>query len=818
MPSIFSVYPSYLQPKTRIARQRTKRRKIGAEGGEFAGSSAVSLNSESTITVSSCNDLNMDTLNVMPMSTNLTPRKKALKSKIKNLQQKIRRRNTKISSMSELIKTLSDKKFISDDITSFLDRNFSGLKLDLIKNEIQNVYAKPQGSRYSDAVKQFALTLYYYSPKAYAFVRSILQLPHPSSLQNWCKSVNCKPGFLSEVLEHLRMQTDQNPAMSDCALIIDSMSIRKQIIYNRSEGKYVGYVDTGTALMQDYDIAATEALTFMLIGLKTTWKFPIAYFLVDHVSAHIQEQLITVALSLCANAGLRVWSVTCDGTASNVDTLRRLGCSFGSTFETICPTFKHPTKGYDVYAIFDVCHMIKLARNAFSDMGKFVSEQGEIDWNYIKMLFDLQEKEGLHLANRISLDHVHWHNHKMKVKLAVQVLSSSVADALQFLQEIEEHNFISCSETVEFIRCLDRLFDTLNSHSQYGKGFKRAITSTNIDYLYSVCEKLCRYLLTLKLMHGELVINSKRKTFVLGFCVAVKSIFGISKELLASGAAYVPTYRFSQDHIEILFSCIRQKGGWNNNPNCVQFQGALRRLLIKNSVTASKVANCAAPGDSTMSSLFQLKWSRRKPAKMDTVENLDDMSEDILFAFLDYDISIYKCNVLFYIAGFLVKRIAKTVSCEQCSALLFYSPSRDAIYDHNYQLPSPYAKFLMVKNKGGLVIPAVQVYEVLLICETVFRAVSISDIRNIKKSKLVYHVVKQVLARPVLINYFHSAACDVDFAMENVHGVSIIKKIADLFFDVRLFYYSKKVTQSLLKNKEGSKRFIFNKLILFSNQ
>ena len=83
MPSIFSVYPSYLQPKTRIARQRTKRRKIGAEGGEFAGSSAVSLNSESTITVSSCNDLNMDTLNVMPMSTNLTPRKKHLKVKYK---------------------------------------------------------------------------------------------------------------------------------------------------------------------------------------------------------------------------------------------------------------------------------------------------------------------------------------------------------------------------------------------------------------------------------------------------------------------------------------------------------------------------------------------------------------------------------------------------------------------------------------------------------------------------------------------------------------------------------------------------------------
>ena len=64
-------------------------------------------------------------------------------------------------------------------------------------------------------------------------------------------------------------------------------------------------------------------------------------------------------------------------------------------------------------------------------------------------------------------------------------------------------------------------------------------------------------LLTLKLMHGELVIKSKRKTFVLGFCVAVKSIFGISKKFLVSGAASIPTYRFSQDHIQILFSCIR---------------------------------------------------------------------------------------------------------------------------------------------------------------------------------------------------------------------------------------------------------------------
>ena len=208
--------------------------------------------------------------------------------------------------MSELIRTLSDKSFVTEDVASFLDRNFFGVKLDLMKNDIKNSFISTHGSRYSDMVKQFALTLYHFSPKAYSFVRTVLHLPHPSFLHNWCQSVNCKPGFISEVFDHLSEQTTCKTATKDCALIIDYMAIRKQIIYNRSEGKYVGYVNTGTALMQGYDIPATEALTFMLVGLKENWKFPIAYFLVDHISSSIQEQLITEALFLCAKAGLRV--------------------------------------------------------------------------------------------------------------------------------------------------------------------------------------------------------------------------------------------------------------------------------------------------------------------------------------------------------------------------------------------------------------------------------------------------------------------------------------------------------------------------------
>lgn len=29
---------------------------------------------------------------------------------------------------------------------------------------------------------------------------------------------------------------------------------------------------------------------------------------------------------------------------------------------------------------------------------------------------------------------------------------------------------------------------------------------------------------------------------------------------------YIPCYKFSQDHLELLFGCIRAHGGCNNNP------------------------------------------------------------------------------------------------------------------------------------------------------------------------------------------------------------------------------------------------------------
>ena len=52
------------------------------------------------------------------------------------------------------------------------------------------------------------------------------------------------------------------------------------------------------------------------------------------------------------------------------------------------------------------------------------------DWKFIEELHKLQETEGLRLANKLRSAHIDWKPQKMKVNLAAQTLSSSVADAL----------------------------------------------------------------------------------------------------------------------------------------------------------------------------------------------------------------------------------------------------------------------------------------------------------------------------------------------------------------------------------------------------
>ena len=102
--------------------------------------------------------------------------------------------------------------------------------------------------------------------------------------------------------------------------------------------------------------------------------------------------------------------------------------------------------------------MLKLLRNTLGDKKSFCDVNGGIiKWEFIERLHKLQVKEGVHAANKLHKAHIEWQQMKMKVKLAAQTFSASVADALEFCdQDLQLADFQGCAATVRFIRLIDQ--------------------------------------------------------------------------------------------------------------------------------------------------------------------------------------------------------------------------------------------------------------------------------------------------------------------------------------------------------------------------
>lgn len=101
--------------------------------------------------------------------TYVCPRKIKLRSKVNSLTKRVRRMQRRISNMKDLIRTLKDKNLLSDEVNSNMIQMFAADSSHIFSSFLKNNNVKAKGRRYPMQFKHFALTLHYYSPKAYQF-------------------------------------------------------------------------------------------------------------------------------------------------------------------------------------------------------------------------------------------------------------------------------------------------------------------------------------------------------------------------------------------------------------------------------------------------------------------------------------------------------------------------------------------------------------------------------------------------------------------------------------------------------------------------
>ncbi|KYN09176.1 THAP domain-containing protein 9 [Trachymyrmex cornetzi] len=587
-------------------------------------------------------------------------------------------------------------------------------------------------------------------------------------------------------------------------LTIDEMSIHRDENWNGE--KYVGFVDIGTDIDTDELPPAKYALVFLVTCINEHYKIPIVYYLLHSMTGAERANLLKQCLVVLHEANVHVISVTVDGAASNISMLNNMGCNLSIT--NLKTYFNHPISKDKIFVLLDACHMLKLIRNAFDNKKILWDKDGKIiHWKYIKLLVELQETEGLHAATKIRRRQLNFYNEKMKVSLAAQVLSTSVANALTFCeQDLQLPPFAGSSATTNFCLQINNIFDLLNGRNRFYKNKSaQCITRENYDEICKQVDNFCIYLTGLK-DANEYILKSNRKMGFFGFIVDIKSILEISKSLFQDhNIKYLMTYKLSQDHVETFFSAIRSRGGFNTNPTANQFIAAYKRLLVHADVDISKSANSTIIDETVVLNISTTALTNNT-GEQSIIDNLThDYTEkqDSVIVKSDHNYyhdfhnewlcSDYIEDVVSYIAGFIVKSITKKIKCQICLSCLTCDETLSYLQKR--------------KCRGGLTSASKDVITTCLIGEKVFRTCD-----NVFHTK---NIIQKLLLKAMHIIPSHVFNNDHLFDQNTLvdHRGQLLRIILTKYFNLRL--YNEGLARKDIIIRIRSK---YTKLIQFKNQ
>ena len=242
-----------------------------------------------------------------------------------------------------------------------------------------------------------------------------------------------------------RLQKLFHDVQRHVALVMDEMKIQSKLVFNKVSGELIGFIDLGDPMtnystLQEEDTIASHTLAFLVRELATDLMHIIGYYFTGNVTSFQIMPIFWKIVSVQElSPNLYVVAAINDGASPN-----RKFFNLHSNLTGEDPKARHAYKTQNVFAmscfIFfaDSLHLMKTARNCLYNSGSgSCSRLMRNDGNYllfrdIANLFYSDQELALHSVPKLTLDHVVLTSYsKMKVKLASQVSSKSVAIALE---------------------------------------------------------------------------------------------------------------------------------------------------------------------------------------------------------------------------------------------------------------------------------------------------------------------------------------------------------------------------------------------------
>lgn len=664
------------------------------------------------------------------------------------------------------------------------------------------------GASYSEKARQFCMSLHYYSPRAYQFVRESFEnhLPHPKTIQSWYANsdINGEPGIqldhMAKLKKIARNFEEQNGSKMLCSLVTDEMHIRTQVFWSLHDLDYIGYVNYGEDPTKQNKTIANQVILFILNGLNVYFEFPVAYFFITTLTAGQRKDLLLEIIKAITECGVIITNLTFDGYAANIPMCQMLGANLNIYSPDIRPFFTNPYNDREIYIIMDPCHMEKLARNALAANQAFYDgDNGKIEWRYIVSLYEFS-KHNYFPMHKLSKKHIQWDRNQMNVRISAQTLSESVAKSMQILMDQGHPDFAGAAATIKFVRIMNRLFDIFNTkHTKNADIFKRAMNGENKRVIFDFFKSCIEYFKSLKIRKVRTkrgkkriemipLLKSRRKTAFKGFIIDMCSTMLMYEKLIEGEGVLntLPTYYLLQDIIEMFFGKIRSCCGFNNNPNVHQFKGAYRKIQANLTIKCSEQGNCRIfdhdlPSNIFYSNVFFVSSKRSTIRNADYEKLYAKQKNDILneVAILE---NIESSNPLLdvtkqistlHIVAMIEKKIAE---CPR-----FYCNTCQAVFAENVKVNSIDSAFLDWN-------PCASTFE---ICKNAERFFKLYDIQSNTKSQFDFRVLYCMMFRSMDFNSLYKESkfdCDIN------HKYQLIKCVVGQYIAIRATQVSRNIT------------------------
>ena len=495
--------------------------------------------------------------------------------------------------------SITINKLLEDDILAILQNSplTCSPHMKLFWEQQKKLLATPSGSRrYHPHLIRFCFSMHAKSPAVYKELRDsgVLVLPSERTLRDYRNFFKPKPGINPEIVEKLKDETKSFFDIQRYVVVLfDEMKIQSSLVFHKHTNELIGFVDLGdpTLNFSSFDSVeiASHTLSFFVRGVCTDLKCVLAYYYTGNITSFQLMPLFWKAVSVLELVcNLWVCAAVSDGASSNRKFYQLhsglVGPNYGAD-KIIYRTCNLFAPHRNIF-FSDAPHLIKTARNCLYNSGggkcsRYMwNNDKHLFWSHISQLYYSDLDHGLHQLPKLTVDHIELSPFsKIKVNLAAQVLSSTVALALERTENED------LAETAKFCQMINNFFDCMNVRSTTEYKRKRndmLAPYTKVDdgrFLW-LKEVFLKYLTDWqsatqnrpgkysKQARAKMYIS--RQTFE-GFKISVNSVVEVTKFLLGEGFEFVLTERFCQDLLEEYFGNQRARGRQSNNPTANEF-------------------------------------------------------------------------------------------------------------------------------------------------------------------------------------------------------------------------------------------------------